>query len=171
MNGLKEKKGFTIIEVVLVLAIAGLIFLMVFIALPALQRNQRDTQRKNDMSRLQTALTNYSSSNRGNVPNTPALWSGFITNYLTIGNDTFVDPSGAPATGTGANSTTYVLTPGAAAGTAQSPTFANGSQNVIYYNNSATCSSASADTVTAAGSRKVAFRQALEGGGFYCLNN
>ncbi|MBQ3261101.1 type II secretion system protein, partial [Candidatus Saccharibacteria bacterium] len=28
------KKGFTIIEVVLVLAIAGLIFLMVFIALP-----------------------------------------------------------------------------------------------------------------------------------------
>ena len=44
--------AFTIIEVVLVLAIAGLIFLMVFIALPALQRNQRDTQRKNDMSRL-----------------------------------------------------------------------------------------------------------------------
>ena len=30
-----NKKGFTIIEVVLVLAIAGLIFLMVFIALPA----------------------------------------------------------------------------------------------------------------------------------------
>jgi len=52
------KRGFTIIEVVLVLAIAGLIFLMVFIALPALQRNQRDTQRKNDMGRLSTALTN-----------------------------------------------------------------------------------------------------------------
>ena len=41
----KSKKGFTIIEVVLVLAIAGLIFLMVFIALPALQRTQRNTQR------------------------------------------------------------------------------------------------------------------------------
>ena len=37
-----NKKGFTIIEVVLVLAIAGLIFAMVFIALPALQRSQRD---------------------------------------------------------------------------------------------------------------------------------
>jgi prepilin-type N-terminal cleavage/methylation domain-containing protein len=35
--------GFTIIEVVLVLAIAGLIFLIVFLALPALQRSQRDT--------------------------------------------------------------------------------------------------------------------------------
>ena len=38
-----NKKGFTIIEVVLVLAIAGLIFLMVFVALPALQRGQRDS--------------------------------------------------------------------------------------------------------------------------------
>ena len=52
MNKHKLNKGFTIIEVVLVLAIAGLIFLAVFLALPALQRNQRDTQRKNDMSRL-----------------------------------------------------------------------------------------------------------------------
>lgn len=46
MNKHKLNKGFTIIEVVLVLAIAGLIFLAVFLALPALQRNQRDTQRK-----------------------------------------------------------------------------------------------------------------------------
>ena len=51
----KLYKGFTIIEVVLVLAIAGLIFLMVFLALPALQRSQRDTQRKNDMARLKAA--------------------------------------------------------------------------------------------------------------------
>ena len=60
--------AFTIIEVVLVLAIAGLIFLMVFIALPALQRNQRDTQRKNDMSRVKTALDNYKSNNKNTLP-------------------------------------------------------------------------------------------------------
>ena len=35
-NSSSQKPAFTIIEVVLVLAIAGLIFLMVFIALPAL---------------------------------------------------------------------------------------------------------------------------------------
>lgn len=35
-NQNSTKKGFTIIEVVLVLAVAGLIFLMVFLALPAL---------------------------------------------------------------------------------------------------------------------------------------
>ena len=45
-NRSSQAGGFTIIEVVLVLAIAGLIFLMVFVALPALQRSQRDTQRK-----------------------------------------------------------------------------------------------------------------------------
>lgn len=63
----KYKKGFTIIEVVLVLAVAGLIFLMVFVALPALQRNQRDTQRRQDYGDLSAAISNYMSSN-GKLP-------------------------------------------------------------------------------------------------------
>lgn len=62
-----RKQGFTIIEVVLVLAIAGLIFLMVFIALPALQRNQRDTQRRNDYGMLSSAITSYASNNGGKL--------------------------------------------------------------------------------------------------------
>ncbi len=64
-----ERGGFTIIEVVLVLAIAGLIFLMVFIALPALQRSQRDTQRRENMSALAEAVTNYQGNNNGKLPN------------------------------------------------------------------------------------------------------
>ncbi len=63
-----SRQGFTIIEVVLVLAIAGLIFLMVFIALPALQRNQRDAQRRQDMSRLKDAIERYKVNNRGQLP-------------------------------------------------------------------------------------------------------
>ena len=59
-----NKKGFTIIEVVLVLAIAGLIFAMVFIALPALQRSQRDQSRKNDTSTVAAAINNWNSANR-----------------------------------------------------------------------------------------------------------
>lgn len=70
-------KGFTIIEVVLVLAIAGLIFLMVFIALPALQRSQRDQARKNDVSTIAGAVTSYSSNNRGNFPDEDDL-SGYL---------------------------------------------------------------------------------------------
>ena len=59
-----NKKGFTIIEVVLVLAIAGLIFAMVFIALPALQRSQRDHSRENDASVVAAAITKWNSANR-----------------------------------------------------------------------------------------------------------
>ena len=64
----QAKKGFTIIEVVLVLAIAGLIFLMVFIALPALQRSQRNTRRRQDMARILSALTDYQANNNGQMP-------------------------------------------------------------------------------------------------------
>ena len=61
---ISKQKGFTIIEVVLVLAIAALIFLMVFIALPALQANQRDTARKNDASTVAAAVQSYASTER-----------------------------------------------------------------------------------------------------------
>lgn len=63
-----KERGFTIIEVVLVLAIAALIFLMVFIALPALQRSQRDSARKNDVSIVSAAVNSFSSSNQGRLP-------------------------------------------------------------------------------------------------------
>lgn len=81
MNVLRKEKnegqkGFTIIEVVLVLAIAGLIFLMVFIALPALQSSQRDTARKNDVSAVATAITSYGSNNRGAFPASTLVLTG-----------------------------------------------------------------------------------------------
>lgn len=75
MNVLDNKKGFTIIEVVLVLAIAGLIFLMVFIALPALQRNQRDQARRADVGTVASAYTTYMNNNRGNSPNNGTIES------------------------------------------------------------------------------------------------
>lgn len=113
----KISKGFTIIEVVLVLAIAGLIFMMVFIALPSLQRSQRDTQRSNDISRLQSQINAYQSNNRGRIPTTGTYvightaddkkgatdtksWAYFYDNYLIVSSagskDTFEDPDGEP---------------------------------------------------------------------------
>lgn len=67
-----KQKGFTIIEVVLVLAIAALIFLMVFIALPALQRNQRDQARRTVQGKVASAVTTYQSNRRGAQPTTGA---------------------------------------------------------------------------------------------------
>lgn len=94
-----DSRGFTIIEVVLVLAIAGLIFLMVFLALPALQKGQRDTQRREDLSRISTQITSFSSNARGKIP-TADTFESFVQNYLgenATGNQAgaeYSDPSG-----------------------------------------------------------------------------
>lgn len=93
----KTMKGFTIIEVVLVLAIAGLIFLMVFIALPALQRNQRDQARKNDVSTVASAVTSFSSNNRGTFP-TQANLESYLDN-LSENSPTVEVPTSVPAAG------------------------------------------------------------------------
>ena len=85
LNYSENKKGFTIIEVVLVLAIAGLIFLMVFLALPALQRSQRDSQRKNQLNAIAAQLENYRAANKGRYvidwPNNNQL-EAFIQSYI-----------------------------------------------------------------------------------------
>ena len=93
----KNKKGFTIIELVLVLAIAGLIFLMVFMALPALQRSQRNTQREDDLARVLTAVNQYQANNNGKVPfdGTSGNVDNFVKRYL----DKTCDPKTGGANG------------------------------------------------------------------------
>ena len=43
---------------------------MVFVALPALQKSQRDKQRQNDVSEIIAAMENYRSKNGGRLPGT-----------------------------------------------------------------------------------------------------
>ena len=105
----RDKKGFTIIEVVLVLAIAGLIFLMVFIALPALQRSQRNTRRRQDMARIISAVNDYQANNNGKLPDFDDA-DDFIMRYIDsdckdsggdynadLCGDQFRDPDGSVA--------------------------------------------------------------------------
>ena len=94
------KKGFTIIEVALVLAIAGLIFLMVFVALPGLRAQQRDTERREHIMSFIDKLKDYERNNRGALPSganentiikvtksnsssgSENSWAGFYREYL-----------------------------------------------------------------------------------------
>lgn len=171
MNTQQKTRGFTIIEVVLVLAIAGLIFLMVFIALPALQRSTRDTQRKSDLSRVITALNNYTTNYRGALPADLAAYNGtFKSGFLiTSSNDSFIDPAGSnstpPATET---SYIFVLSGSGTTSALTTPFGSDTTQNRIYVTPNSTCG-ASGDTVTA-GSRSVSFRMILEGGGVACVS-
>jgi prepilin-type N-terminal cleavage/methylation domain-containing protein len=152
-----NKKGFTIIEVVLVLAIAGLIFLVVFLALPALQKSQRDTQRKADLSRLMSQITAYSSNNQGSVPTDWATAGTFYTAYLTNGGEKFSDPQGAA----------YTLSPVAANTTAPSATIAT----ISVYTNAKCDSSQASGIGNGSGARSIAAAIALEKGGYLCQNN
>ena len=164
-NSSSQKPAFTIIEVVLVLAIAGLIFLMVFIALPALQRNQRDTQRKNDMSRLKTAMDSYKANNRGKVPNTSIIGHGSMpfsttelgVNYLKAGEGEFKDPNGEEYLARAANTR--------AVGFKVSSNFSNS----VFITFSKKCGSDGA-LVEADGTNNYAIQYVLEGGGTYCLD-
>lgn len=147
-NSEPKSPGFTIIEVVIVLAIAGLIFAVVFIAVPQLQAAQRDSAREDAMGRLEAAITQYQSRNGGNVPN-----SGQVPGTLKSQNylKDFADPIGGNYTRN------------------WPPSYENG---VIYYRKGYVCNSAgTAHTSTGAGSNNYALVYMLEQGGRQCRDN
>ena len=173
----KNKKGFTIIEVVQVLAIAGLIFLMVFIALPALQRSQRNTQREDDLSRFLTAANDYQTNNNGKTPfvnnsNKTSVNANFVKRYIdegcTLGNDgkysgcgsEFTDPDGTiygMAHKAEVNSNTTI-----------SATWPNNHEVMVYTN--ASCGDEGV-AVKGNGVRQYAMFYVLEGGAISCNDN
>ncbi len=150
----KTDRGFTIIEVVLVLAIAGLIFLMVFIALPALQRGQRDTQRRGDASTFMTQLTSYSTNNKGQIPDNAAELATFKDSYLKWKADAsgeFNDPK----TGQGYTINYGIVQPSV--------------EGAMQYSAGATCDG---ETIKSSSNpREAAIIVKLEGSGFYCQVN
>ncbi len=155
----RKEKGFTIIEVVLVLAIAGLIFLIVFLALPQLQRSRRDTQRRNDAGRIMAALESYAANNNGNYPaesltnaagnlGTYGAAASFWQVYANI-DATLIDPGGNNYT------ISFPTTLPAATATAAG--------SVDYW--------LGVDCNGTAAARRTAVSIGLEGGGDYCQDN
>ena len=191
-----SKQGFTIIEVVLVLAIAGLIFLMVFVALPSLQKSQRDTQRKEDVSKVASAITQYN-TNTGNFPvppvaTTTSSWTATYSNANFDSN--CVDCLASDTSNTARNKAAcffvknYLNEPDATSSNFKSPTdqiytikfyskVASGSKTntmdtikIIY---KARCSNAddSTEDLIVTSSSGYAVTTALESGGNYCIDS
>ena len=88
----QKQRGFTIIEVVLVLAIAGLIFLVIFVALPQLQSSRRDTQRRSDFNKLYGLLTEFAANHNNTYPGSDEDIQEFNDYYLTY-ETKLLDPS------------------------------------------------------------------------------
>ena len=156
MNVQSKQKGFTIIEVVLVLAIAGLIFLVVFLALPALQRNQRDTQRRSDVGRAVAAVQTWQANKGGLIPAATDMTTTatFITPYLATGGSTFIDPSGGA----------YSFVASTAAIPSNDTTATNDTNGQLRFVRGRTCDGT-------AKTNAISIIAKLEGGGFYCANN
>ena len=72
----RKSEGFTIIEVLIVLAIAGLIMVIVFLAVPALHRSATNNELNTDANNVLTAVGNYASNNGGTLPTAVTLGSG-----------------------------------------------------------------------------------------------
>lgn len=107
----KKNEGFTIIEVLIVLAIAGLILLIVFLAVPALQRNSRTTQLKNASAAILGVANEYVSNNNGQQPG-----------GCSIGPDGTITISGTGTPVTGKTQAGYTCNFGGGAKTAGNPT-------------------------------------------------
>lgn len=183
----KLTKGFTIIEVMIVLAIAGLILAIVFLAVPQLQRNARDNQRQSVVTRLKAELDTYSSNNQGTYPfagvgnawvlcNTQARavqnCGDWFTRYIGAAGATskvkITDPStGADTNIYYSNSTTN---PGAGVGAP-----ANWAVGTIWIYVGDKCAGDQIQAGTATGSatsKQYAVLSALDRSGtFYCVDN
>jgi prepilin-type N-terminal cleavage/methylation domain-containing protein len=90
----QQKAGFTLIEIVLVMAIAGLILVIVFLAVEGAQRSRRDQERKTDAGRMLAAAEQCVSSNQGNYNS--CMGTGATVN-TSLG---FLSPNEAPGGGT-----------------------------------------------------------------------
>jgi len=90
--------GFTIIEVLIVLAIAGLILLIVFLAVPALERSARNTQRKDDVGRITAAVSDFVSNNSGSLPASSTNCATLFSDVGTLNqfSNTCASPIGTP---------------------------------------------------------------------------
>lgn len=182
-NEQKKYVGFTIVEVIIVLAIAGLIFLMVFIGLPALQRQQRNSQRKNDLALIQAAILEWQKNN----PDTTLQdhidkrydANGFCTFYNKYLPD-LKDPSTGHAYRVSLNQTKEIVDctnesfrvqhsdkydkEGADANHA-----VMGEPGEIQYNNSGICDGENTQDVKIA-TNSFVLRMYLEGGGITCID-
>jgi prepilin-type N-terminal cleavage/methylation domain-containing protein len=185
----KLQKGFTIIEVMIVLAIAGLILVVVLIAIPQLQRNQRNEQRKSVAARIVTEINNYSGNNNGTVPvalttsvttsfGNPEATAGFLNRYLGCPGGVEVEcsinindprtglPVGSGSLGSDLITTTAPLALVDLGGTTNLGT----NPGSIGYFVGALCNGEVVTTAGASG-RNFLFQMRLEGGAVYCLDN
>lgn len=83
----RRYSGFTLIEIVLVLAIAGLLMVIVFAAVSQAQKSRRDAQRKRDLAMFVGAVGLYAANNNLQSPEDDTELDNLLTGYFSGHND------------------------------------------------------------------------------------
>lgn len=136
-----NQKGFTLVEIVIVLAIGALVIAGILIAVAGAQQSRRDTQRKEDTAALLAAVEQRASNNGG------VYATGMVTGF---GRQ---DPR---------NGVNYTADNAAPVNNTTTAKF-----QIITDNQ---CGANGALTATV-GARNLAVRYQLENGDFYCVDN
>lgn len=156
MKLVRNQEGFTIIEVMIVLAIAGLIMVVALIAIPQLQRNQRNNARQSIASRVSTEIGNYAGNNNGRVPTDATELASFESRYLSS-DINLEDPQ------TGTQMPVVYIDPSPAVDEVPASTLGSFS-----YRDGVSCEG---EELRSGSARTYALWTQLEGGAVYCLDN
>lgn len=129
-----KKKGFTLIEIVIVLAIAALILVIVFLAVGGAQRSQRDNASKDAASRVIAAYTTYLGDNSNSAPTTDAQMSPYLTGIKDARGNV---PTGSGAAISATTNTVFRYTPkGTCSGGSTAVGTSDTAVAVVYYSES-----------------------------------
>lgn len=79
---MKNKKGFTLIELMIVITIIAVLSTMGFFAFSRVQKQARDVVRKGDVRAISQAVQAYSNDNSGNFPTTAQGTAVLAPTYL-----------------------------------------------------------------------------------------
>ena len=123
MVSLKKQKGFTIVELLIVIVIIGILATLVIVTFSGIQQKARDSQRKTDINAVQSHVEAYYASN-GFYPTLTELNDSTFrsTNMKGLDPDALADPSNTSgsmaATATLKSAYGYAVTPAACDNTA-----------------------------------------------------
>ncbi len=163
----KHPGGFTVIEVLIVLAVAGVILVVVFLAVPALQRGQRNAARKADVRNIAAAVNFFMANNGGRIPDSQADADYIYTDVSgKLGGYSLTGGSYRLATPDLTNKLTLSKVAQTFSGTG---TFTNQQDNVVAIYTGAKCSTSSGFVVAVPKEMVILYAIEASGGGWQTI--